>query len=174
MDTLDLQLREKDEEARRNRLRNQQIDELHRQMQENYFKPAEKRQYFQNQKIYEYYSHLELDRQAKEKQLEQKMVDEVFERSQRAQTERTRLEEAKKLEEKGRVKEMLDHQVRELAKKRTLESKPNPEDASYEFISNMFRPKEQAFNKEAYKRELERQAEEQRQRRLKENHMSEE
>lgn len=36
----------------------------------------------------------------------------------------------------------------------------------------MFRPKEQTFNKEAYKRELERQAEEQRQRRLKENHMS--
>lgn len=38
----------------------------------------------------------------------------------------------------------------------------------------MFRPKEQTFNKETYKRELEIQAEEQRQRRLKENHMSEE
>lgn len=28
-------------------------------MQENYFKPAEKKQYFQNAKIYEYYNQLE-------------------------------------------------------------------------------------------------------------------
>lgn len=54
---------------------------------------------------------------------------------------------------------MLDHQVREQARKRTIEGKVNPEEVSYEFISNMFRPKEQTFNKEVYKRELERQAE---------------
>jgi hypothetical protein len=59
MDTLDLQLKEKSEEAKKNRLRNQQIEEMHKQMQENYFKPAEKKQYFQNSKIYEYYSQLE-------------------------------------------------------------------------------------------------------------------
>lgn len=57
--------------------------------------------------------------------------------------------------------------MREQAKRRTIEGKVNPEEASYEFISNMFRPKEQAYNKEAYKQELARQAEEQRQRRLK-------
>lgn len=125
---------------------------MHKQIQENYFKPAEKRQYFQNQKIYEYYNHLEHERQVKEKELEQKMVDEVLERSLRAQSERVKQEEAKKALEKGKVKEMLDQQVRELAKKRTIESKVNPEDVSYEFISNMFRPKEQTYNKETYKR----------------------
>lgn len=126
LDTLDLQLREKSEEAKKTRLRNLQIEELHKQMQENYFKPAEKRQYFQNQKIYEYYNNLEQERQQREKQLEQKMVDEVMERSLRAQSERARLEEAKKLQEKEKVKEFLDLQVREQAKKRTLEGKPNP------------------------------------------------
>jgi hypothetical protein len=40
MDTLDIQLKEKTEEAKINRLRNQQIEEMHKQMQENYFKPA--------------------------------------------------------------------------------------------------------------------------------------
>jgi hypothetical protein len=69
---------------------------------------------------------------------------------------------------------MLDHQVRELTKKRTIDSKVNPEELSYEFISNMFRPKEQTFNKELYKQELLKQAEEQRMRRQRENHMSEE
>lgn len=59
MDTLDLQLKEKSEEAKKNRLKNQQIDELHKQMQENYFKPAEKKLYSQNQRIYEYYNQLE-------------------------------------------------------------------------------------------------------------------
>lgn len=54
-------------------------------MQENYFKPAEKKLYSQNQKIYEYYNHLEHERMMKEKDLEQKMVDEVNERTLRAQ-----------------------------------------------------------------------------------------
>lgn len=40
-------------------MRNQQIEELHKQIQDNYFKPAEKKQYFQNQKIYDYYNQLE-------------------------------------------------------------------------------------------------------------------
>lgn len=36
-------------------------------MQENYFKPAEKKLYHQNQKIYDYYSQIEHERQAREK-----------------------------------------------------------------------------------------------------------
>jgi hypothetical protein len=59
-------------------------------MQENYFKPAEKKLYTQNPRIYEYYNQLEQERQIKEKDLELKLVDEVMERSLRAQTERAR------------------------------------------------------------------------------------
>lgn len=84
------------------------------------------------------------------------------------------MEEAKKMMDKEKVKEMLDHQVRELSMKRTIESKVNPEELSYEFISSMFRPKEQAYNKEVYKQELRKQAEEQRMRKQMENHMNEE
>ena len=65
------------------------------------------------------------------------------------------------------MKEVLTQQMREQAKRRTIEGKVNPEEVSYEFISNMFRPKEQKYNKEIYKQELAKQAEEQRQRRLK-------
>jgi hypothetical protein len=102
------------------------------------------------------------------------MIDEVKERTLRAQIERARLEEIKKMEDKAKVKQMLDYQVRELAKKRTIENKVNPEDASYSFIASMFRPKEQTFDKQLYKDELGRQAEEHRLRKLKQNHMSEE
>lgn len=48
------------------------------------------------------------------------MVDEVFDRSMRAQDERARQEEAKKLQSKEKVKEMLHHQMRELAQKRNI------------------------------------------------------
>lgn len=131
MDTLDLQLKEKSEEAKKNRLKNQQIEELHKQMQENYFKPAEKKLYSQNQRIYEYYNQLEHERMLKEKELEQKMIDEVNERTLRAQNERARMEEAKKMTDKEKVKQTLDSQVRELSMKRTIENKVNPEELSY-------------------------------------------
>ena len=59
MDTLDLQLKEKSEEAKKNRQKNNQAEEMHKQMQENYFKPAQKKLYSQNARIYQYYSQLE-------------------------------------------------------------------------------------------------------------------
>jgi len=61
---------------------------MHRQIQENYFKSGEKKVYSQNLKIYDYYSHIEHERQMREKEIEQKMIDEVMERTLRAQTER--------------------------------------------------------------------------------------
>jgi len=67
MDTLDLQLKEKTEEVKKNKLKNQQMEELHKQMQENYFKPSEKKLYHQNQRIYDYYQTLEQQRASREK-----------------------------------------------------------------------------------------------------------
>jgi hypothetical protein len=77
------------------------------------------------------------------------------------------MEEEKKHMDKNKVKQILDEQVKQLNKKRHEDSKINPEDISYDFISNMFRPKEQTFDREKYKRELQQQAEEQRQRKVK-------
>ena len=65
------------------------------------------------------------------------------------------------------MKEILDEQVKQLNKKKVEESRINPEEISYGFISNMFRPKEQAFDRQKYKRELLQQAEEQKQRKSK-------
>jgi hypothetical protein len=48
---------------------------MHRQIQENYFKSGEKKVYSQNLKIYDYYSHIEHERQMREKEIEQKMID---------------------------------------------------------------------------------------------------
>lgn len=48
------------------------------------------------------------------------MVDEVFDRSMRAQDERVRQEEAKKQHNKEIVKETLHHQMKELAQKRNI------------------------------------------------------
>jgi hypothetical protein len=45
------------------------------------------------------------------------------------------------------MKEALDQQVKQLNKKRIEESRINPEEISYGFISNMFRPKEQVFDR---------------------------
>jgi len=45
------------------------------------------------------------------------------------------------------MKEILDEQVKQLNKKKVEESRINPEEISYGFISNMFRPKEQAFDR---------------------------
>jgi hypothetical protein len=39
------------------------------------------------------------------------------------------------------MKHMLDEQVKQLNKKKVEESRHNPEEISYGFISNMFRPK---------------------------------
>jgi len=58
----------------------------------------------------------------------------------------------------------LDEQVKQLNRKRHEESQVNPEDISFNFISGLFRQKEQAYDKEKYKRDLQMQAEEQRQR----------
>lgn len=43
---------------------------------------------------------------------------------------------------------------------------------SYGFISHMFREKEQRFDKDVYKKELQRQAEEHKRKKTLENHMS--
>lgn len=43
---------------------------------------------------------------------------------------------------------------------------------SYGFISHMFREKEQRFDKDVYKKELQRQAEEHKRKKALENHMS--
>ena len=61
---------------------------MHKQIQDNLFKSGEKKVYSQSQKIYDYYSHIEHERQMREKEIEQKMIDDVMERTLRAQTER--------------------------------------------------------------------------------------
>lgn len=58
MDTLDLQLRQKHEEKEMSKLRNQELEEVHKRVQDSYFRPQNRKMYGQNQKIYDYYQQL--------------------------------------------------------------------------------------------------------------------
>jgi hypothetical protein len=49
--------------------RNLEVEEMHKKIQENYFKPQDRKLYSQNQKIFEYYNDLEHQRQIKEQQI---------------------------------------------------------------------------------------------------------
>ena len=89
-----------------------QMEEMHKQAQDGLFRPSQKRLYGQNQKIYDYYNELEHERQAREREVEQKMVHEVLDKSLRAQDERARQEELKKAQDKERMRGLLDMQVR--------------------------------------------------------------
>jgi hypothetical protein len=61
-----------------------QLEEMHKQIQDGYFRPSDKKQYTQNQRIYDYFQQLEHQRAYKEKELDQRFVEEARERSLRA------------------------------------------------------------------------------------------
>ena len=67
MDTLDLQLKEKQEEQKMSKIRNLQMEEEHRKIQDSYFKPELRKQFGQNQKIYEYYQELDHQKQLRDR-----------------------------------------------------------------------------------------------------------
>lgn len=88
------------------------MEELHQKVQNSYFmKPNERKSYNQNQRVYDYYNKIEQERQIKEKYIEQKLVEEPMDRSFRAQVERERSEEQKKLENKSLIKYSLNNQI---------------------------------------------------------------
>jgi hypothetical protein len=61
-----------------------------------------------------------------------------------------------------------------LQRRKEEEHRMNPEQASYSFISNVFREKKPAYDKKEYSMFLDRQSEEQRMKRLSQRYMSEE
>lgn len=80
-----MQMREKDEEARSNRLKEMQMEEANKQVVQGYFKPSDRRAYMQNQKVYDYYSRIEQERMVRERETEAKLMEEAYERHIRAQ-----------------------------------------------------------------------------------------
>jgi hypothetical protein len=50
---------------------------MHKKMQDDYFKPRERKLYNQNERIYQYYSQIEQQRQQKEEELNAKFVEEA-------------------------------------------------------------------------------------------------
>lgn len=67
MDTLDVQLREKEIQAKRAKIINQQIEKEHFAKQADYFKPAERKMYGQNQQVYNYYRNILSQKEQKAK-----------------------------------------------------------------------------------------------------------
>ncbi len=121
MDTLDIQVREKTEELKKNKSMSRQMEELHQKVQDSYFmRPNQRKMYNQNQKVYDYYNKIDQERQIKEKYMEQKLVEEPMDRSFRAQVERERSQEQKKVENKYLIKNTLNNQIIETNKKRLL------------------------------------------------------
>ena len=78
MDTLDMQMREKNEEVRSNRLKEMQLEEANRQIVQGYFKPSDRKAYMQNQRVYDYYSRIEQERMIREKEDEAKIAEEAY------------------------------------------------------------------------------------------------
>lgn len=73
------------------------------------------------------------------------------------------------------MRDTLEQQLQLLHHRRQEESRVNPEQVNYSFISNIFQNKRPSFDKHEYSKILERQAEEQRLNRLKQDkYMSEE
>jgi hypothetical protein len=107
MDTLDIQLKQKDEEQKMSKIRNQELEEEHKRMQENFFRPQERKQYAQNQRIYDYYQQIDRQRALKAQDLDHKLVDEAKVRQERTELERERQEHSKKEHNKEIVKETL-------------------------------------------------------------------
>jgi len=62
MDTLDIQLKQKDIEQKMNKMRNMELEENHKRVQGGLFMPANRKQYGQNQKVYEYYQNVDRER----------------------------------------------------------------------------------------------------------------
>jgi len=74
MDTLDMQMREKNEEVRSNKLKEMQMEEANKQIVQGYFKPSDRKAYMQNQKVFDYYSRIEQERTMREKEEEAKIA----------------------------------------------------------------------------------------------------
>ena len=53
---------------------------MHKKMQDDYFKPKQKKMYSQNEKIYQYYNQIEQQRQLKQEELNAKFVEEARQR----------------------------------------------------------------------------------------------
>ena len=138
MDTLDIQLKQKDVEQRMNKVRNMELEENHKRVQGGLFMPANRRQYGQSQKVYDYYQNVDKERQVREQDLDHKFVDEARKKSIKAEIEREKALEIKKSQEKEMVLDTLGRQVKDRKRKRVEDSSTNPEDVSFKFISGIF------------------------------------
>lgn len=72
------------------------------------------------------------------------------------------------------MKETLDQQVKIYNYKKQSQKNTNPEDASFQFISDLYRAHPPAYDKNKYYEDLRKQAEEQRNRKKQANYMSDE
>lgn len=72
------------------------------------------------------------------------------------------------------MKETLEQQVKIHNSRKNSEKQVNPEDYSFEFISNIYREHPPSYNKLQYEQELRKQAEEQQRRKKNLDYMSEE
>lgn len=120
MDTLDVQLRQKEVETRRAKEMNRQMERQHLAQQGDYFKPEERKMYLQNQKVYDYYKGVYDRKEQVEKEIEHRFVDEAIERNHRAEDLRQRQEEEKRLVQKQVVKQALDSQVQDHIRKKRV------------------------------------------------------
>ena len=58
-------------------MKNHELEENHKRIQDGLFRPQDRRMYGQNQKIYDYYQQIDRQRAIQEKDLDHKIVDEA-------------------------------------------------------------------------------------------------
>lgn len=115
------------------------------------------KKYEQSEKVYNYYRDIYNQKIRKDKDLEHNFVDKVKEKEAYEDMRKHEKEAQEKERKNVEMKDTLEKQLEVLHKKREEETKRNPEQANYSFISNIFRDKKPAYDKKQYSMFLDKQ-----------------
>ena len=129
------------------------------------------KQYKQNQKAYDNYALLMEEKNYELDKIQQKMSDDYPQRERQKQRKQRQMRWKHDLRQN--MIDSLQKQVKVYQNKKEQERRINPEDYSFNFMSEVFKNKYPSYNKHQYYEELRQQAEEQRKKRKKQFYMSE-
>jgi hypothetical protein len=174
--TLDQQREQKEAQRRLSRLQESELDSRNAAIQQEQFsnRSLNSKKYEQNQVVFDYYRQLHQQKQRRTREIDQQFAEKEQHRQTQEEAAKRQQEAADKLKRTLEMRDTLEQQVEIHNHRRQEEGRPNPEQATYAFISSIFRERKAPFDKKEYSLFLERQAEEQRLTRRQQHYMTEE
>lgn len=174
--TLDQQREQKEAMRRLSRLEESELDCRNAAIQQEQFsnRSLNSKKYEQNQAVFDYYRQLHQQKQRRNREIDEQLQEREQERKAQEDSRKREEEAAAKHKRTIEMRDTLEQQVEIHNHRKQEEGRPNPEQATYAFISNIFRERKAPFDKKEYSLFLERQAEQQRLSRRQQQFMSEE